>query len=607
MTIVLDKGTINKLISKLNQEQKKAVVYQDGPLLVLAGAGSGKTKVLTHRAAYLLAQKKTKPENLLLLTFTNKAATEMKERIEKLVGIAPPYSGTFHSFCVKVLRIDGAAIEIPNHFVIYDDGDTKEALKEIIKNSNLSVDTYKPAAVASVISDAKSQMLSPLQFGEIAQGDWQEKVFRFYSEYEKYLKKVGALDFDDLLLKTVTLFQEKPEVLSKWQNKLTHVFVDEWQDTNKVQYQLTKLVVGNKENLTVVGDASQSIYAWRGADHRNITNLMRDYPKIKVVNLERNYRSTQNILSASNSVISKNTGHPILKLWTKKGKGEKIKLHRAENGLTEAAFVVSESQLLISSKYKLKDIAILYRTNAQSRVIEEALLHTGLPYALIRGTRFYSRKEIKDVLSYLRLLVNPKDTVSENRALKLGKRRFKKFEELVEETSDISKFSTIDLLDAVISKTDYLAKYKRDTEENITRLENIKELRSVATEFPEILAFLENVALMESEQNEKGYIRALGSSSGKISLMTLHAAKGLEFSVIFVVGMEEGLFPHSRSLWDTNALEEERRLAYVGMTRAKQLLYLSYAVRRLYFGQKTSNPPSRFIVDIPDDLLETIS
>ncbi len=607
MTIVLDKGTINKLISKLNQEQKKAVVYQDGPLLVLAGAGSGKTKVLTHRAAYLLAQKKTKPENLLLLTFTNKAATEMKERIEKLVGIAPPYSGTFHSFCVKVLRIDGAAIEIPNHFVIYDDGDTKEALKEIIKNSNLSVDTYKPAAVASVISDAKSQMLSPLQFGEIAQGDWQEKVFRFYSEYEKYLKKVGALDFDDLLLKTVTLFQEKPEVLSKWQNKLTHVFVDEWQDTNKVQYQLTKLVVGNKENLTVVGDASQSIYAWRGADHRNITNLMRDYPKIKVVNLERNYRSTQNILSASNSVISKNTGHPILKLWTKKGKGEKIKLHRAENGLTEAAFVVSESQLLISSKYKLKDIAILYRTNAQSRVIEEALLHTGLPYALIRGTRFYSRKEIKDVLSYLRLLVNPKDTVSENRALKLGKRRFKKFEELVEETSDISKFSTIDLLDAVISKTDYLAKYKRDTEENITRLENIKELRSVATEFPEILAFLENVALMESEQNEKGYIRALGSSSGKISLMTLHAAKGLEFSVIFVVGMEEGLFPHSRSLWDTNALEEERRLAYVGMTRAKQLLYLSYADRRLYFGQKTSNPPSRFIVDIPDDLLETIS
>ena len=607
MTIVLDKGTINKLISKLNQEQKKAVVYQDGPLLVLAGAGSGKTKVLTHRAAYLLAQKKTKPENLLLLTFTNKAATEMKERIEKLVGIAPPYSGTFHSFCVKVLRIDGAAIEIPNHFVIYDDGDTKEALKEIIKNSNLSVDTYKPAAVASVISDAKSQMLSPLQFGEIAQGDWQEKVFRFYSEYEKYLKKVGALDFDDLLLKTVTLFQEKPEVLSKWQNKLTHVFVDEWQDTNKVQYQLTKLVVGNKENLTVVGDASQSIYAWRGADHRNITNLMRDYPKIKVVNLERNYRSTQNILSASNSVISKNTGHPILKLWTKKGKGEKIKLHRAENGLTEAAFVVSESQLLISSKYKLKDIAILYRTNAQSRVIEEALLHTGLPYALIRGTRFYSRKEIKDVLSYLRLLVNPKDTVSENRALKLGKRRFKKFEELVEETGDISKFSTTDLLDAVISKTDYLAKYKRDTEENITRLENIKELRSVATEFPEILAFLENVALMESEQNEKGYIRALGSSSGKISLMTLHAAKGLEFSVIFVVGMEEGLFPHSRSLWDTNALEEERRLAYVGMTRAKQLLYLSYAVRRLYFGQKTSNPPSRFIVDIPDDLLETIS
>ena len=288
MTIVLDKSISNKLVSTLNKEQKEAVTYQGGPLLVLAGAGSGKTKVLTHRAAYFLAQKQARPENILLLTFTNKAATEMKERVEKLVGTAPPYSGTFHSFCVKVLRIDGSVIDIPKHFLIYDDGDTKESLKEIVNNFNLSTDTYKPAAIASVISDAKSQMLSPLQFGEIAQGDWQEKVFKFYSEYEKYLRRVGALDFDDLLLKTVTLFQENPKVLSKWQNKLTHVFVDEWQDTNKVQYQLTKLIVGNKENLTAVGDASQSIYAWRGADHKNITNLTRDYPKIKVVNLERN-------------------------------------------------------------------------------------------------------------------------------------------------------------------------------------------------------------------------------------------------------------------------------------------------------------------------------
>lgn len=607
MTIVLDKRISNKLISTLNKEQKEAVIYQGGPLLVLAGAGSGKTKVLTHRVAYLLAQKQARPENILLLTFTNKAATEMKERVEKLVGTAPPYSGTFHSFCVKVLRIDGLVIDIPKHFLIYDEGDTKASIKEIITKFGLSIDTYKPAAVASVISDAKNQMLSPLQFGEIAQGDWQEKVFKFYMAYEKYLNRVGALDFDDLLLKTVSLFEISPETLSKWRRKLTHVFVDEWQDTNKVQYHLTKLIVGNKENLTAVGDAAQSIYAWRGADHKNITNLMRDYPKIMVINLERNYRSTQNILSASNSVISKNRGHPILKLWTNKGKGEKIKIHRAKNGLNEASFVVNETQMLISNGHKLKDVAILYRTNAQSRVLEEAFLHTGIPYALIRGVRFYNRKEIKDILSYLRLLVNSKDTVSENRVIKLGKRRFAKFQELRKEISDVEKFSTLDLLDAVIQRTDYLAKYKRETEENLMRLENIKELRSVATEFPKISAFLENVALMESEQNEKGVIQALGSSNGTVSLMTLHAAKGLEFSVIFVIGMEEGLFPHSRSLWDTNALEEERRLAYVGMTRAKKLLYLTFADQRLYFGQKTSNPPSRFIVDIPKDLLETIS
>jgi DNA helicase-2/ATP-dependent DNA helicase PcrA len=436
---------------------------------------------------------------------------------------------------------------------------------------------------------------------------WQEKVFKFYTEYEKYLRRVGALDFDDLLLKTVSLFEKSPKTLSKWRRKLTHVFVDEWQDTNKVQYRLTKLIVGDKENLTVVGDAAQSIYAWRGADHRNITNLMRDYPKIKVVNLERNYRSTQNILSASNSVISKNKGHPILKLWTNKGEGEKIKIHRAKNGLNEASFVVNETQLLISNGHKLKDVAILYRTNAQSRVLEEAFLHTGIPYALIRGVRFYNRKEIKDILSYLRLLVNSKDTVSKNRVKKLGKRRFAKFQELTEEINNVEKFSTLDLLDAVIQRTDYLAKYKRETDENLMRLENIKELRSVATEFPKISAFLENVALMESEQNEKGVIKALGSANGKVSLMTLHAAKGLEFSIIFVIGMEEGLFPHSRSLWDTGALEEERRLAYVGMTRAKKLLYLTFADRRLYFGQKTSNPPSRFIIDIPEDLLETIN
>ncbi|MEJ2347884.1 MAG: 3'-5' exonuclease [Patescibacteria group bacterium] len=538
----------------------------------------------------------------------NKAAEEMKNRVEKLVGVAPPFSGTFHSFCVKVLRIDGGAIGIPPNFLIYDEKDTRDALKEIVENLNLSPDSYKPPALSATISDAKNQMLSPLQFAEIAQGEWQEKAFKVYSEYEKYLKQVGALDFDDLLLKTVHLFEKKPEILSKWQRKLTQIFVDEWQDTNKVQYKLTKLLTGKKGNLTVVGDAAQSIYGWRGADHRNITYLTQDFPKIKVVNLERNYRSTQNILSAANSVISRNTSHPILKLWTKKGNGEKIKIYRAKSGLDEASLIVNESRKLISKGYKLKDIAVLYRTNAQSRVLEEAFLHEGIPYVLVRGVRFYDRAEIKDVLSYLRLLVNPKDRVSKNRVLKIGKRRFEKFQEFSKDIKDIKKYSTLDLLDGVLQKIDYLAKYKRETEENIMRLENIKELRSVATEFPDINDFLENVALVGAEQDEKGVLKILGKgANGKISLMTLHAAKGLEFPIIFVVGMEEGIFPHSRSLWDMDELEEERRLAYVGMTRAKELLYLTYANRRLYFGQKTSNPPSRFIIDIPEDLLETIN
>lgn len=596
------------ILSDLNPAQKQAVTYKNGHLLVLAGAGSGKTRVLTHRVAYVLAEKGVNPENILLLTFTNKAADEMKERVAKLVGATPTFSGTFHSFCVKVLRIDGNKIDIPKNFLIYDEQDTKEAIKEILGNLNLSTDSYKPNGIVSAISEAKSQMITPLQFGEIAQGEWQEQIFKIYLAYEKFLKKAGALDFDDLLLKSVYLFKEKPDILSRWQRKLTHIFVDEWQDTNKVQYELTKLIVGTRKNLTVVGDAAQSIYGWRGADHRNITYLMRDFPNIKVINLERNYRSTQNILSAANSVISKNTTHPVLKLWTKKGKGEKIKIYRAKSGLDEASFIVGEIGLLINKGFDLRDVAVLYRTNAQSRVFEEALLHAGIPYTLIRGVRFYDRKEIKDVLAYLRLLVNPKDKVSENRALKLGKRRFEKFKEFAKNVGKLEKYSTLDLLDSVIQKTDYLSKYKRETEENLMRLENIKELRSVATEFPKINEFLENVALLEAEQDEKGVVKTLGSETrGKISLMTLHAAKGLEFPVIFIVGMEEGLFPHSKSLWDTNELEEERRLAYVGMTRPKKLLYLTFANRRLYFGQKTSNPPSRFIIDIPEDLSETIN
>ncbi len=580
----------NKLLMGLNKEQKLAVTYTGGPLLVLAGAGSGKTKVLTHRVAYFISQDLIKPENALLLTFTNKAAGEMKERIYDLTNGNAPITGTFHSFCAKVLRIDGKHIGIPINFIIYDEQDQKDAVKQILEKLNLSTDQYNPAAILNGISEAKNQMLTPSEYKDFIRSEWQEVIAKVYEEYEKMLKEIGALDFDDLLIKTVKLFKEVTEVLSKWQRQLTHIFVDEWQDTNKIQYILTKLLVGKNKNITAVGDASQSIYSWRGADYRNINYLVRDFSDIKIINLEQNYRSTQNILDAANLVISKNTTHPILKLWTEKNAGAKIRLYAARNGFNEADFIVDE----INHLGKFSDIAVLYRTNAQSRVLEEAFLHAGIPYMLVGGVRFYDRKEIKDVIFYIKYLVNPKDSVSKKRIEKIGLRRFEKLKEM----SEITGMTTLDILDAVIQKTDYLALFQKESEENLARLENIKELRSVATEFPNINDFLENVALVEAGPRNQ--------TKNAVTLMTLHAAKGLEFPIIFIVGMEEGLFPHSRSLMDTNQLEEERRLAYVGITRAKEILYLTYAASRLYFGEKLSNPPSRFIMDIPENLLENI-
>ncbi|OGM28346.1 hypothetical protein A2962_00685 [Candidatus Woesebacteria bacterium RIFCSPLOWO2_01_FULL_39_61] len=598
----------DKFLNNLNARQQEAVTFSGGPLLVLAGAGSGKTRVLTYRVAWFIDQGRVRSENVLLLTFTNKAATEMKERVLNLIHEVPAFAGTFHSFCVRVLRKDGLAIDIPANFLIYDEDDSKEIIKEILTELNLSTDKYNPNAISSQISEAKNQMLTPSLYAELVRGEWQEKVFKIWTEYEKLLKKVGALDFDDLLLKAVKLFDESPETLTRWQDVLTHIFVDEWQDTNKVQYKLTKQLVEQNENLTAVGDAAQSIYSWRGADFRNINNLIRDYPKLKVINLEQNYRSTQTILDAANSVIKRNTLHPILKLWTDKVGSEKIKVYRARSELDEAQFVLGEVDKLITQGLEFHDFAILYRTNAQSRVLEEAFLHAGIPYTLVGGVRFYSRKEVKDVISFLRLLVNPKDRVSKKRIEKLGIRqveRFQNFEkDLPENWSE--KLTTLSLMDAMFQKTDYLSKYHKETEENLARLENIKELRSVATAFPNLTEFLENVALVEAEQSEKGIVRHQEESKGKVTLMTLHAAKGLEFPTVFIVGMEEGLFPHARSLFDMNQLEEERRLAYVGITRAKDILYLTYAGRRLYFGQRASNPPSRFIIDIPENLLEGV-
>jgi len=596
-----------KLIADLNKAQVEAVISPEGILLVLAGAGSGKTKVLTYRVAYFLTQG-INPENILLLTFTNKAAEEMKERVQRLTGVKPGFAGTFHSFCAKVLRIEGKALGIPPGFLIYDEEDQKGLIKQILHDLNIPEDSYNPSSILNAISDAKNQMIDPNQYKELVNDDFQENVLKVYIEYEKNLKEIGALDFDDLLVKTVELFKKCPEVLEKWQRRLTHILVDEWQDTNKVQYALVKFLVGENKNLTVVGDASQSIYSWRGADFRNINYLIRDFPKIKIVNLEQNYRSTQNILEAANCVICKNTTHPVLKLWTENPKGEKIRVYSASSGLKEVDFIVNEIARLTSFEgKKLSDIAVLYRTNAQSRILEEALLHVSIPYTLVGGVRFYDRKEIKDVLSFLRLLVNSKDKMSKKRIEKLGIRRMKKFKEIKISQKDLKEKTTLDLMDLVLEKTNYLELYEKETEENLARLENIKELRSVATEYPKINEFLENVALVEAEQNEKGKVSKQNLEKKEaVTLMTLHAAKGLEFPVVFIIGMEEGLFPHSRSLWDNLQLEEERRLAYVGITRAKDLLYLTYASRRLYFGEQISNPPSRFLIDIPENLLETI-
>jgi DNA helicase-2/ATP-dependent DNA helicase PcrA len=601
------------ILSDLNPEQKDAVTYTDGPLLVLAGAGSGKTKVLTNRVAYFIQQGLIKPENALLLTFTNKASTEMKERIVKILDSkfqTLPMAGTFHSFCAKVLRIDGIHIGIPQNFIIYDETDQKDAVKQILEKLNISTDQYNPSSILNGISEAKNQMMTPAEYKNFVRGEWQEVVAKVYEAYEKMLKDIGALDFDDLLIKTVTLFKESPETLSRWQQRLTHIFVDEWQDTNKIQYALTRLLVGKSRNITAVGDASQSIYSWRGADFRNINNLIRDYPDIKVVNLEQNYRSTQNILDAANLVISKNTSHPILKLWTNKESGSKVKLYAARNGFDEADFVVDEIQSrdtrfqIRDSKYS--DFAVLYRTNAQSRVLEEAFLHAGIPYTLVGGTRFYDRKEVKDVISYIKYLVNPKDSVSKKRIEKIGQRRFEKFDEFRRGLENLDGLTTLDILDVVIQKTDYLALFQKESEENIARLENLKELRSVATEFPNINDFLENVALVEAPPKNSARTTVHGSQDDCVTLMTLHAAKGLEFPIVFIIGMEEGLFPHSRSLMDTGQLEEERRLAYVGITRAKEIIYLTYASSRLYFGEKLNNPPSRFIMDISENLIENL-
>lgn len=594
----------DELLNDLNPDQKAAVIHTDGPVLILAGAGSGKTRVLTCRVAYLISEKKVSPNNILMVTFTNKAAKEMKNRIRALIHNKElPYAGTFHSLCAKILRIDGQHINISPNFVIYDDQDQIDAIKEVMKKLDISPKLYNPRAVLATIGQAKNELIPALEYPTYARGNFQETVARVYLGYQKLLLENEALDFDDILMKTVQLFRKHTEVLGKYQEKYQYVLIDEYQDTNKAQYELTKQLSARWRNICVVGDASQSIYRWRGADFRNITNFRTDYPETKVFNLEQNYRSTQTILNAAFGVISKNTSHPILKLWTEKKGGEQITLYEARNEQDEATFLI---HMILQSGKPFSDFAVLYRTNAQSRVLEEAFLHAGVPYTLVGGTRFYERKEIKDVLSYLRVIANPKDTVSYNRIEKLGKGRLTKFLAFTEQLTNDAKLvnlSTLELLDATLEATGYLELYDANVEEEAYRLENIKELRSVATEFPNITDFLENVALVEQEYIPQ-HVKDMGENRQAVTLMTLHAAKGLEFPIVSIVGMEEGIFPHSRSLMEKDEIEEERRLCYVGITRAKERLYLTYANKRLFFGQRTQNMISRFIADIPEGAID---
>lgn len=597
-------------LKDLNKEQADAVRQTDGPMIVLAGAGSGKTRVITYKVLYLI-QKGIDPLNILCVTFTNKAAAEMKARIQtflakKLSVHELPTIATYHALCAKLLRIEGKYIGLSQQFVIYDTQDQLDVIKDAMQKLGISIKEYKPGSILGTISQAKNELLSPEEYRSMARGHFQEVVTSVYRLYQQILKDNDAVDFDDLLIKTVELFKKNPDVLAKYQTRFKYILVDEYQDTNYVQYQLTKMLADKWKNICVVGDFSQSIYSWRGADFQNLIKFKKAFDGVKTFPLSQNYRSTQKILEAASTVISHNTTHPVLQLWTENQAGDELTIYEAKNEQDEAEFIVNQ---IANTRYyanaNYADFAVLYRTNAQSRVLEEVLLHHGIPYVLIGGTRFYERKEIKDVLAYLKVMANPKDTISYKRLEKLGKGRLARFLALQVESfpqESIPNKETLEILDRVVQATNYLDLYDEDNEEDRQRLENIKELRSVALAFPNLHNFLENVSLVEQEHMPDNP-KTGEKKKDAVTLMTMHAAKGLEFPAVFIVGMEEGLFPHSRALMDKHELEEERRLCYVGMTRAKEKLYLSYARRRVFFGQRTSNTVSRFIFELPEQVL----
>ena len=639
---------MNSLLTGLNKEQQQAVQHTEGPLLILAGAGSGKTKVLTVRIAHLLAQG-VNPYEILAITFTNKAAKEMKSRVEGLVGDVANriWLSTFHSFCAKFLRFElDNFLGYNSNFTIYDTSDSQAVIKAALKALNLDDKYYPVGAMIAAISDAKNKLLFASDFRKQARDFYQQKVADVYEYYERELRKNNALDFDDLLLVAVKLLQSNEAVLDKYSKRFRYVMIDEYQDTNHAQYLLAKLLASHWKNIAVVGDADQSIYAWRGADIQNILDFEKDYPNCTSIKLEQNYRSTKIILDAANAVIENNEGRPKKNLWTDKTEGAKIQHFTAQSEHEEAAFIGDT----IAKKHDIHgvpygDMAILYRTNAQSRVLEEALIKRALPYTMVGGTKFYDRKEIKDVLAYLRVLYNPFDDLSLLRIINVPKRSIGattvaklqdyarangtslfmtltqlhlvdtikgKTKEKLEEfgiliftlVAEMEDKTVLDILEAILDRTGYLAQLEESTDpQDQARAENIGELLSVAKDFQDtnptgtVEDFLEQVALVND-------VDSFEQEESKVTLMTLHAAKGLEFPIVFLGGLEEGLFPHSRTLMNPEEIEEERRLAYVGITRAEKKLYISNATTRTVFGRTSSYLPSRFIDEIPEELVD---
>ncbi len=634
-----------ELLEGLNEAQKDAALTTQGPLLILAGAGSGKTKTLTHRVALLIAREGVWPSRILAVTFTNKAAKEMRERLSYLLKQPNdrsfmPWMGTFHSICVRLLRMDGSAIGVPRNFVIYDEDDRQGLIKQAMKTLSISDKEIKPSAISGAISGAKNSLVSPEDYEVSAQYPFQKNIAKVYTEYEKRRKQAQALDFDDLLLEAVQLLTDSTEIRDKWRQQFQYILIDEYQDTNAVQYALVKLLLNDQQNICVVGDDWQSIYSWRGADFTNILNFERDFPGAKVVKLEQNYRSTGNILEAAHQVITKNTQRTDKRLWTDSGDGAPVQVHGVYDDAEEARQVADRisAQVTIGAR-RYSDFAALYRTNAQSLTLERALLQLRVPYQIIGGVRFYDRKVVKDVLAYVKLLYQPHDRMSFTRIANVPTRgvgatsldRFlawqsqsgltiiEAMQRMASETVVTGKARTAlatlgeklfalqqriedtdpaELVEAIVTAVgyrDYISDGSPQSEDN---LENIGSLISDAQNFTALADFLEEVSLMSSVDSQ--------TSDDKVVLMTLHAAKGLEFPVVFMVGMEEGLLPHSRVFESGPAeLEEERRLCYVGMTRAREELHLSYAYSRLQYGNRAYNPVSRFISDMGSSVAMT--